>query len=158
MRRILIFCVLTAGMTIGASFWQTVRVVFGQGKGNSPPLSITTTALPIGKTNTPYGATLSATGGKAPYSWDATSGLPNGIRVSGSSLAGSVTATVNANPTLVVKDKTGALATKTLPLAICAPLTVTPQTFPAMKVGTPVNIQLQSSGGVASTTPPLCIL
>jgi hypothetical protein len=44
------------------------------------PLTITTTSLPDGKQGAPYSQTLSATGGKPPYTWSLTGGrLPFGL-------------------------------------------------------------------------------
>jgi hypothetical protein len=65
-------------------------------------LAILNSTLPEGNINTPYAATLSATGGVAPYQWSLTSGsLPSGIQLQASSgaisgltaLAGSYTFT-----------------------------------------------------------------
>jgi len=47
------------------------------GGGSNPPanpLSVTTTSLSPGQTAVAYSATLSATGGTAPYSWSVKSG------------------------------------------------------------------------------------
>ena len=43
-------------------------------------VTITTTALPVGNTSNMYTATLAATGGTAPYTWQLTAGsLPAGL-------------------------------------------------------------------------------
>lgn len=48
------------------------------------PLTITTTSLPNGSTNTSYSAFLYAGGGKTPYNWTVSSGaLPAGLALSG---------------------------------------------------------------------------
>jgi hypothetical protein len=49
-------------------------------------LVVTTASLPDGTVNTPYGATLQATGGTTPYTWSISSGaLPSGLTLDSSS-------------------------------------------------------------------------
>ena len=62
------------------------------------PLSVTTTSLPNGVVNAGYSATLTATGGSAPYTWTVTSGgaLPAGLALG---TAGGITGTPTASGT-----------------------------------------------------------
>ena len=61
------------------------------------PLRITTLSLPGGSVGTSYSATISAVGGRPPYSWSVLSGnLPYGLQF-GSNRATSM-ATVSGNP------------------------------------------------------------
>ena len=47
-----------------------------------PALTVTTTSLPGGTINTPYSATLGATGGEPPYNWSVIGGsLPPGLGI-----------------------------------------------------------------------------
>lgn len=85
-----------------------------------PGLSVTTSSLPVGTVGTPYSTSLSASGGTAPYRWSAT-GLPSGLGVSGSSIAGTPTAAFAGTVTLTVTDFVGATASRALTLAINAP-------------------------------------
>lgn len=71
----------------------------GSGGGGTTPLTITTQTLPAGILNVAYSATLSATGGTLPYSWQA-AGLPVGLTVfSGSGL---ISGTPTQNGTYLV--------------------------------------------------------
>ena len=89
-------------------------LLLGAWTPSASTLTITTTALPGDTVNTPYSATVSATGGTAPYAWSAT-GLPAGLTINPSTgqLTGSpttagtstvmVTVTDSSSPTLVAK-------------------------------------------------------
>ncbi|WP_349257827.1 putative Ig domain-containing protein [Iamia sp.] len=55
----------------------------------APPLAITTTSLPAATVGQPYAATLTATGGRAPYTWTA-AGLPSGLSLSGDRITGTL--------------------------------------------------------------------
>ena len=70
------------------------------------PLVITTTSLPDGTAGTAYSATLSATGGLAPYTWsiDPTTPLPPGLRLSDDTLTGTPTASGTTTVTVDVRD------------------------------------------------------
>ena len=49
---------------------------------SSPPMALTTTTLPAGQLGAAYSATLTATGGTAPYMWSVSYGfLPFGLRL-----------------------------------------------------------------------------
>jgi len=49
---------------------------------SSPPMALTTTTLPAGQLGKAYSATLTATGGTAPYTWSVSHGsLPFGLRL-----------------------------------------------------------------------------
>lgn len=83
-----------------------------------PPLSVTTINLPSGALTQAYSATLAATGGVAPYTWSAGTGLPAGVTLSAAGvLSGTPTASGNFSFTATVKDTKGTVAT--------APLSVT---------------------------------
>ena len=72
-----------------------------------PPLSISPSSLPSGQTATPYSASLSASGGIAPYTWAITAGqLPPGLHFN--SATGAITGTpilvTTSNFTVQVTD------------------------------------------------------
>ncbi|HYG36610.1 MAG TPA: DUF4082 domain-containing protein, partial [Clostridia bacterium] len=90
-----------------------------------PALSITTTALPGGTVNVGYAATLTASGGTAPYSWSIASGSqPAGLTLNGSSggISGTPTATGSFNFTVQVSDASSPVqsVTKALNISITA--------------------------------------
>src|SRR5260370_10382104 len=100
---------------------------------NPPPsfavtLAITTTALPVGSVHTAYNATLSATGGTAPYTWSA---FPSPLQ--GLSIA-PATGTISGTPmqpgtssiTVQVKDSASPAQTAISNLNITITGSVTP--------------------------------
>jgi len=78
------------------------------------PLAITTTTLPGGSLGVAYTATLTATGGVAPYTWSLASGtLPTGLTLSSAGvISGTPTAAGSATFTVQCSDSTGTLAIK----------------------------------------------
>jgi hypothetical protein len=69
------------------------------------PVSITTASLPSGVVSEAYSATLAASGGTAPYTWQISAGsLPTGLTLSGASLAGTPTAAGTFSFTIMVSD------------------------------------------------------
>ena len=85
------------------------------------PLLITTGSLPSGTVNTPYSATLSATGGLPPYTWSVISGvLPNGLTLNTNSgvISGTPTTTGTFNFKVQVSDSESPPGTATAQLSI----------------------------------------
>jgi Putative Ig domain len=132
--------------------------VYGGGcsKGTGP-LSITTTSLPGGNYGSAYSATVSASGGTAPFSWSISAGsLTPGLSLGSSttrsvSISGTPTAQTNSNFTIKITDSTGATATQPLTIAIGAPLplAVTTMILPGASTNaTYPTTTLQASGGV----------
>ena len=138
--------------------------------------------LPAGTVGSTYSATLTATGGAAPYTWSAT-GLPAGLSISSSgTITGTPTAAGTQTPSLIVKDANGTTASSSLAVTIgsqavsvsISPATATvsagkSQTFTASVTGTTntgvnwyasgvqggdANVGLISSSGVY--TAPAC--
>ncbi|HET7207544.1 MAG TPA: putative Ig domain-containing protein, partial [Terriglobales bacterium] len=72
-------------------------------------LSITTPSLPAAQLNTPYSATVSATGGKQPYSWSISGSLPSGLQLNASSgsISGSATGSGSFPVSMKVSDSSG---------------------------------------------------
>lgn len=73
------------------------------------PLIVTTASLPDATVGTPYNATLTATGGLAPYTWSVISGaLPPGLSLdSAGNITGTPTAAGTFNFTVQVIDPIG---------------------------------------------------
>jgi hypothetical protein len=107
------------------------------------PLSITTTSLPSGTVGNAYTESLSATGGKKPYSWSIVSGsLPSGLSLdTGGIISGTPTKAGTYNFTIKVADSSSPqqTATKVLSIVINSP---------------PSGIlQVTPSGGLVSSGP-----
>ena len=144
-----------------SSFFLSGLLLACGGGGSTPPvnpLSVTTTSLASGQTSTAYSATLSATGGVAPYSWTVKSGtLPAGLSLSAAGvIAGTPTTAGAANVTVQVSDSETMPQTAvsgSLTLAISGgTLKITSTTADPGTVGTAYNFQLTASGGVPPYT------
>ena len=99
------------------------------------PLVITTTSLPSGISNVAYSSTLTASGGKSPYTWSLIGGsLPAGLLLSQSNgvISGTPTATGIVNFIVQVKDDGNPFQTtnKSLNIAIvhASAMTIWPST------------------------------
>jgi hypothetical protein len=130
------------------------------------PLSITTTSLANGAFNTAYNATISATGGIAPYAFSldaASSPLPAGLAFTNSNNQGVIsgtptTAGMFTNIIVDVHDSqvpTAATASKTYTLTITASaIVISPASgaLPTGTVSTAYTTNITASGGVAPYT------
>ncbi len=90
-----------------------------------PPLALTG-GLPDGVAFTPYSASLTATGGTAPYGWTAT-GLPTGLTINSTTgvVAGTPTAAGSYATTVTATDAGGKTATVSGTVVISAPTSCT---------------------------------
>src|SRR5207302_10644631 len=87
----------------------------------APSLQITTTSLPSGQVQTPYSASLQATGGTPPYTWSVISGqLPNGLSLlsSNGTISGTPTLSGTSTFTIQVNDNAGGSASAALTINI----------------------------------------
>jgi hypothetical protein len=119
---------LTGTPTTDGSFSFTVTVTDAASQSRSgtfqttiaPPVAVATQSLPTGIAGSPYSATLSATGGYAPYGWSLVTGsLPAGLSLDGATgrIAGVPSNHLtSASLTFQVTDALGATASKTLSL------------------------------------------
>ena len=122
--------------------------------GTGPaPISITTGSnLPGAILNSPYQATLAATGGTAPYTWSASSGLPPGLSLnSAGSITGTPTTAGNYTFNVTVKDSAAGTLSQSFTIVVASggngTLTITNSGFPDGIVGVAYQQQLTYVAG-----------
>jgi len=112
-------------------------------------LEVTTTSLPEAKVGDAYSATLTATGGKTPLTWNAT-GLPAGLTCSTAGvISGTPTAFGDFSVTVTVTDSfsTPNTDSEILALKVYAALEITTTSLPEAKVGDVYSATLMATGG-----------
>jgi hypothetical protein len=125
--------------------------------------TITTASLPPGQVNVPYSATLSASGGSPPYTWQLLSGaLPNGIGFNATTgqISGVPTAPVsNASLTFQASDSSVPPQTATVSLILTVNasggptnLTITTVALPNGQLNVPYSAILTATGGMQPYT------
>jgi acid phosphatase len=118
------------------------------------PLTITASSLPNGTVQSPYTATLQATGGQTPYAWAVHSGqLPAGLTLSASNgtITGTPTAAGSSAFTIGVKDASAATATLAASITISA---IVSSTSPFGHVVIVVEENANYASVVGSTSMP----
>jgi uncharacterized protein (TIGR03437 family) len=115
------------------------------------PITISSGTLTRGTVQTPYSATLTASGGATPYAWKVAAGqLPPGLLLSTSgTISGVPTVSADFGFTVQVKDASGASVAAPIQLGVAAaPLQVGLLGFPSGLAGAPYPAQvLTASGG-----------
>jgi len=121
----------TLSIGSNAASSPTIVSLSGAGVQSAPsPVSVTTSSLPSGTQQQTYSATLTATGGTAPYSWSIASGsLPSGLTLVASSgnITGTPTVSGSFAFTAQVKDAASQTAQKALSLSITAATATIPR-------------------------------
>ncbi|MGB6054080.1 MAG: putative Ig domain-containing protein, partial [Burkholderiaceae bacterium] len=120
-----------------------------------PTISLAPASLPAGTVGTGYAATISASGGVAPYAYSVIAGaLPPGMTLSGSgTLSGTPTAAGTFSFTLKAQDALNFSNTHPYSLVIGAPtLTLSPDSLPAATAAAPYSATLNAGGGTAPYT------
>ena len=146
------------------NFSVTVRATDSNGQNASqvytftiapPTIVIDPATLPGGIAGTAYSATLTASGGIAPYTFSLVSGtLPIGVAFSSAGVvSGTPTTAGTFNMTIRATDDAGYNVTQSYSIVIAAPtITISPATLPGGVVGVPYSQTLSSSGGAAPYT------
>jgi hypothetical protein len=130
----------------------------GSHTGTQPTaLSITSGSIPSAQVQTAYTATLTATGGTAPYTWSLASGaLPAGLSLSGSGgISGRASQAGSSSFTVQVVDSSSPVQKASKPLSITvmagvASVQITTTSAPSGQVGTAYSTTFAATGG---TTP-----
>ncbi len=118
------------------------------------PLAATAPTLPTAENGHALGAaTLTATGGRQPYTWTAT-GAPAWLTVNPTTgaISGTPTAAGTFSFQVAVKDAYQATATVNVALTVKAKLAVKTTRLPATRVGKLYHAVLRTNGGVAPIT------
>ncbi len=151
--------------TVGGNFNVTVTVSDGAGARISAggtitivvpgaPVSIPSGSLPDATVGVPYSASLSAIGGKTPYSWSVLSGsLPDGLSFGANGIvSGTPTAPGGGGFAALVTDSSGGTASTGASITVKpAPIVITsksPLASGMLGVEYP-SVQLAATGGIA---------
>ena len=141
----------TATFTLsGSTNWTAIVATFVGGASAAPV--VTTTSLANGTQNIAYSATLTATGGTAPYSWAITAGtLPTGLALASSTgvISGTPTGPGTSNFTVQVTDANSLTATQPLSLTVLSTPTVSTTSLPNGTQNTAYNTTLAAAGGTS---------
>ncbi|HJR75229.1 MAG TPA: putative Ig domain-containing protein, partial [Luteimonas sp.] len=116
----------------------------------APTIVISPPSLPGATAGTPYSATLTASGGVAPYTFSLVSGaLPIGVSFSSAGVySGTPTAAGTFTATVRATDDNGFTADQAYSIVVTAPaIAITPSTLPNGVVGVAYSQPLSSSGG-----------
>jgi hypothetical protein len=110
--------------------------------------------FPIGQAGTPYLQTLTATGGKAPYTFAVTDGtLPPGLTLSAAGLlSGRLTTPGFFGFAITATDSLGITGSTFYSLSVLTPIAVSPPALLDGRVGTAYQQRLAASGGAAPYT------
>jgi uncharacterized protein YjdB len=122
----------------------------------APALAVSTSALAGGVAGVAYAATLSASGGTAPYGWSIVGALPPGLALNPGTgvISGTPTAAGSWTFTAQVTDAASAIASHALSIAVVTPpaLSVATTALPGATKGVAYSTTLAAAGGVAPFT------
>jgi hypothetical protein len=126
----------------------------GCNAGVCPIIDLAPTTLPQGTLGVAYSATISASGGQAPYVYSVSAGsLPTGLALNANSgsLSGLPTALGNFSFTVRAVDANGCERSRTYTIviaaAVCPTITVAPTALPNATVGSIYSQTISASGG-----------
>ena len=122
----------------------------------SPALTITTASLPNGAVGGSYSQALASSGGNGTITWSISAGsLPNGLTLTGNTIAGIPSANGTSTFTVTATDSTtptAQTASKSLSITVSPALTVATSSLPNGVVGASYSQTLTSSGGNGTIT------
>ncbi|WP_248764995.1 putative Ig domain-containing protein [Pseudomonas protegens] len=130
----------TATNASGTSSPATVTITV-----SAPSLVLTPASLGAGTAGSPYGATLSATGGTAPYSYSITSGsLPTGLSLNTASglISGTPTTSGSSNLVITATDANGATGSQAYSITIAAVVITVPASSQTLAPGQSATVDL----------------
>jgi len=124
---------------------RSFRIAVGSG------LIITTESLPGAVVGVAYTASISASGGDAPYAWSATGALPDGLTLNATSgvISGTPTRTGSFDFTVLVRDRNNQLANRSFRIAVGSGLIITTESLPGAVVGVAYSATVAAAGGDA---------
>ncbi len=155
--------ILAGTPTVHGTYTFTVQVANATGTRVAKPLTLVVvealsiTSLSLGETvqGRSYTTTLTAVGGRAPYTWAlVNSSLPAGLQLNPAT--GLITGTTNVAEgtfpqNVVVTDSRGRVARRTLPFAVTVPpppsLNISPTSIANGRVNQPYSAGFSASGG-----------
>ena len=145
--------------TVSGLFQVTITAIDSTGNSVNAtiPLSVAAPAiifaptLPSATQGKAYSATLTASGGVAPFTYSA-AGLPAGLSLSGSAITGTPTVSGLYQVSLTATDSKGGSVSSTTSLSVAAPAIIFTPTLPSATQGTAYSATLTASGGVAPFT------
>lgn len=120
----------------------------------TPAVSISTASFPDGVVGKPYTATLTSTGGTAPYTWSAISGFPQELSLSSNGIiSGTLTAEFFGPLTFRVSDSSTPVksATSTVMLNIARELLISTSTIPGAHTNIPYRAVIQANSANITT-------
>ena len=144
-------CSITASQAAGGNYAAATSVTKSF-TITADPIVIAGGSMPDGKLNVPYSASLSATGGKAPYKWSLVSGtLPAGLSLGpDGTVSGTPSEPGAAAFTAGVTDSLGGTAKISVAFAITAdPITIAGSSLADGKLNVPYSDALSATGGKA---------
>jgi len=151
---VLVFIILVLIVSMGCSGFSAVADSTSGGDGSS--VKFTASNLPSGAVDVSYSATLKATGGVAPYSFEITSGsLPSGLALADGtgSITGKPTAPGNFSFAVQASDSSKPSQTTQGSFSIAVNpengLVIRSGSLPHATVGGAYSFSLKSSGGVS---------
>ncbi len=153
------------GRSIGQVFCAVVFATFcavgqtgcGGDSGPTPgSLAVTTTSLPEQTVNLPYSASVSGSGGAAPYTWSVSPALPGNLSLDPATgaITGTPTMAATTTHTFTLRDSSAPSQTVEQPLnlTIEPPLAITTTSLPDASISSSYNEPVETVGGIGALT------